>query len=97
MVREVDVLAYILEKKEITAPQIAKRFKITVPQASHWLSYLQKKGLLTRRKVGYLYNYSISKTVQELIDKTKGHKDYFSRILWLGLAALILILIFKKD
>lgn len=53
----------ILKKKDLTAGEIAEKFKISKPSISHHLDLLRQAGLVTAEKEGQYIFYSINTTV----------------------------------
>lgn len=53
----------MLRKKDMTAGEIADKFKITKPSISHHLDLLRQAGLVVSVKQGQFIYYSINTTV----------------------------------
>ena len=70
----------MLQKKDLTAGEIADKFKISFPSISHHLDLLKQAQLVTTKKEGQYVYYSLNTTVMDDILKwimqlkTKKHK-----------------------
>ncbi len=59
----------LLQKKDLTAGEIAAKFKISFPSISHHLDLLKQAQLVTTRKEGQYVYYSLNTTVMDDILK----------------------------
>jgi DNA-binding transcriptional ArsR family regulator len=59
----------MLQKKDLTAGEIAERFHISFPSISHHLDLLKQAQLVTTKKEGQFVYYSINTTVMDEIFK----------------------------
>jgi len=53
----------LLQKKDMTAGDIAAQFDMTAPSVSHHLDKLKRAGLVTTVKQGQFIRYSINTTI----------------------------------
>jgi ArsR family transcriptional regulator, arsenate/arsenite/antimonite-responsive transcriptional repressor len=53
----------MLQKRDLTAGDIASRFNMTAPSISHHLDKLKRAGLVTTVKQGQFVLYSINTTI----------------------------------
>jgi len=53
----------LLQKKDMTAGDIAAQFEMTAPSVSHHLDKLKRAGLVTTVKQGQFIRYSINTTI----------------------------------
>jgi DNA-binding transcriptional ArsR family regulator len=53
----------LLQKKDMTAGDIAAQFDMTAPSVSHHLDKLKRAGLVTTVKQGQFIHYSINTTI----------------------------------
>jgi ArsR family transcriptional regulator, arsenate/arsenite/antimonite-responsive transcriptional repressor len=53
----------MLRKRDLTAGEIAAKFKMTAPSISHHLDKLKRAGLVTIEKQGQYVIYSINTTI----------------------------------
>ena len=53
----------LLQKKDMTAGDIAAQFAMTAPSVSHHLDKLKRAGLVTTLKQGQFIRYSINTTI----------------------------------
>jgi DNA-binding transcriptional ArsR family regulator len=59
----------MLQKKDLTAGEIAEQFHISFPSISHHLDLLKQAQLVTTKKEGQFVYYSINTTVMDEIFK----------------------------
>lgn len=59
----------LLKKKDLTAGEIADRFRISKPSISHHLDLLKQAGLVQSIKEGQFVYYSLNTTVMDEIIK----------------------------
>ena len=59
----------LLKKKDLTAGEIADRFRISKPSISHHLDLLKQAGLVQSIKEGPFVYYSLNTTVMDEIIK----------------------------
>jgi ArsR family transcriptional regulator, arsenate/arsenite/antimonite-responsive transcriptional repressor len=59
----------MLQKKDLTAGEIAEKFHISFPSISHHLDLLKQAQLVTTKKEGQFVYYSIDTTVMDEIFK----------------------------
>ena len=59
----------MLQKKDMTAGDIADKFKISFPSISHHLDLLKQAQLVTTKKEGQYVFYSLNTTVMDEIVK----------------------------
>jgi ArsR family transcriptional regulator, arsenate/arsenite/antimonite-responsive transcriptional repressor len=59
----------LLQEKDLTAGEIAERFKISWPSISHHLDLLKQAKLVTSEKEGQYVYYSLNTTVVDEIMK----------------------------
>ena len=59
----------LLKKSDLTAGEIADRFKISKPSISHHLDLLKQAGLVQSVKEGQFIYYSLNTTVMDEIVK----------------------------
>ncbi len=59
----------MLQKKDLTAGEIADQFHISFPSISHHLDLLKQAQLVTTKKEGQFVYYSINTTVMDEIFK----------------------------
>jgi ArsR family transcriptional regulator len=59
----------LLQKKDMTAGEIADRFHISFPSISHHLDILRQASLVTSEKEGQFVYYSLNTTVVDEIMK----------------------------
>jgi DNA-binding transcriptional ArsR family regulator len=59
----------LLKEKDLTAGEIANRFRISKPSISHHLDLLKQAGLVIAVKQGQFINYSLNTTVMDEILK----------------------------
>ncbi len=59
----------MLQKKDLTAGEIAGKFKISFPSISHHLDLLKQAQLVTTKKEGQYVYYSLNTTVMDDILK----------------------------
>jgi ArsR family transcriptional regulator, arsenate/arsenite/antimonite-responsive transcriptional repressor len=59
----------MLQEKDLTAGEIAERFKISWPSISHHLDLLKQAKLVTAEKEGQYVYYSLNTTVVDEIMK----------------------------
>ncbi len=59
----------MLQKKDLTAGEIAEQFHISFPSISHHLDLLKQAQLVTTKKEGQYVYYSINTTVMDEILK----------------------------
>ncbi len=59
----------MLQKKDLTAGQIADKFRISFPSISHHLDLLKQAQLVTTKKEGQYVYYSLNTTVMDEIVK----------------------------
>lgn len=59
----------MLQEKDLTAGEIAEKFKISFPSISHHLDLLKQANLVTAEKDGQYVYYSLNTTVVDEIMK----------------------------
>jgi DNA-binding transcriptional ArsR family regulator len=59
----------MLQKKDLTAGEIADNFRISFPSISHHLDLLKQAQLVTTKKEGQYVYYSLNTTVMDEIVK----------------------------
>ena len=59
----------MLQKKDLTAGEIADKFRISFPSISHHLDLLKQAQLVTTKKEGQYVYYSLNTTVMDEIVK----------------------------
>ena len=59
----------MLQKKDLTAGEIADQFQISFPSISHHLDLLKQAQLVTTKKEGQYVYYSLNTTVMDEIIK----------------------------
>ena len=59
----------LLQKKDMTAGEIADKFNISFPSISHHLDLLKQASLVTTKKEGQYVYYSLNTTVMDEIVK----------------------------
>jgi DNA-binding transcriptional ArsR family regulator len=59
----------LLQKKDLTAGEIADQFQISFPSISHHLDLLKQAQLVTTKKEGQFIYYSLDTTVMDEIVK----------------------------
>jgi ArsR family transcriptional regulator len=59
----------MLQKKDLTAGEIAQQFNISFPSISHHLDLLKQAQLVNTRKEGQFVYYSLNTTVMDEIVK----------------------------
>ncbi len=59
----------LLQKKDLTAGEIAENFNISFPSISHHLDLLKQAQLVTTKKEGQFVYYSLNTTVMDEIVK----------------------------
>lgn len=59
----------MLQKKDLTAGEIAEQFNISFPSISHHLDLLKQAKLVTTKKEGQFVYYSLNTTVMDDILK----------------------------
>jgi len=59
----------MLQKKDLTAGEIADKFRISFPSISHHLDLLKQARLVTTKKEGQYVYYSLNTTVMDEIVK----------------------------
>ena len=59
----------LLQKKDLTAGEIADNFSMTAPSISHHLDILKRAGLIESEKQGQFILYSLNTTVLDDIMK----------------------------
>lgn len=59
----------MLQKKDLTAGEIADKFHISFPSISHHLDLLKQAQLVTTKKEGQFVYYSLNTTVMDEIVK----------------------------
>jgi DNA-binding transcriptional ArsR family regulator len=59
----------MLQKKDLTAGEIADKFNISFPSISHHLDLLKQANLVTTKKEGQFVYYSLNTTVMDDILK----------------------------
>jgi ArsR family transcriptional regulator, arsenate/arsenite/antimonite-responsive transcriptional repressor len=59
----------MLQKKDLTAGEIADNFRISFPSISHHLDLLKQAQLVTTKKAGQYVYYSLNTTVMDEIVK----------------------------
>jgi len=59
----------MLQKKDLTAGEIAEQFQISFPSISHHLDLLKQAQLVTTKKEGQFIFYSLNTTVMDEIVK----------------------------
>ena len=59
----------MLQKKDLTAGEIADNFQISFPSISHHLDLLKQAQLVTTKKEGQFVYYSLNTTVMDEIVK----------------------------
>ncbi len=59
----------MLQKKDLTAGEIADKFQISFPSISHHLDLLKQAQLVTTKKEGQFVYYSLNTTVMDEIMK----------------------------
>ena len=59
----------MLQKKDLTAGEIAEKFRISFPSISHHLDLLKQAQLVTTKKEGQYVYYSLNTTVMDEIVK----------------------------
>jgi len=59
----------LLQKKDLTAGEIADKFHISFPSISHHLDLLKQAQLVTTKKEGQYVYYSLNTTVMDEIIK----------------------------
>ncbi len=57
----------LLKKKDMSAGEIADKFKISKPSISHHLDLLKRAGLVTSEKKGQYVIYSLNTTILEYL------------------------------
>ena len=66
---DLSALAGIAEEKDLTAGEIAEKFRISFPSISHHLDLLKQAKLVTSEKDGQYVYYSLNTTVVDEIMK----------------------------
>lgn len=56
-----DILRYLLVKKEMSCQQLMKKFSLSQPTLSHHFNKLIRAGIINARKEGTLWFYSLNK------------------------------------
>ena len=59
----------MLQKKDLTAGEIAEQFQMSFPSISHHLDLLKQAQLVTTKKEGQFIYYSLNTTVMDEIVK----------------------------
>jgi DNA-binding transcriptional ArsR family regulator len=59
----------LLQQRDLTAGEIAEKFKMTFPSVSHHLDLLKQAKLVTSQKEGQFVFYSLNTTVVDEIMK----------------------------
>jgi len=59
----------MLQKKDLTAGEIAEQFQMSFPSISHHLDLLKQAQLVTTKKEGHFIFYSLNTTVMDEIVK----------------------------
>jgi len=97
--REAEVLAYLLQHKAVTPPELARHFKENILSVHQALSRLERKGLIQKNKMGHKVKFTLTEKTESLNQRTKQNDNILPFILFLGLATFILLLIAseKKD
>ncbi len=88
---EAQVLAYLLENKKATPPQIARHFKEDLMPVHQALLRLERKGIVHKKKLSYNVEYTLTEKAKNLNRQSKDDDSLLPFVLFLGLATLILL------
>ena len=94
---EAEVLAYLLQHKKTTASELVHRFNANIVNAHRVLLRLERKGLVEKIKVGRNVEFKLAKRAERLSRQAKQDDANLPLILFLGLAAFILLIALSKD
>jgi len=90
---EAEVLAYLLQHKKVSPPELARQFQDNILSAHQALLRLERKGLVQKKKIGYNVEFSLTEKARNLNQRTKEDDNLLPFVLFLGLATFILLLV----
>ena len=90
---EAEVLAYLLQHKKATPPEVAHHFEENLLSVHQALLRLQRKGLVQKKKLSYNVEFTLTDKTKNLNHQTKQNDGILPFILFLGLATFILLLV----
>ena len=90
---ENEVLAYLLQHKKATPPELARHFQDNLLLVHQALLRLERKGLVEKKKVSYNVEFTLTEKAKNLNQQTKQNDSFLPFILFLGLATFILLLV----
>ena len=90
---EAEVLAYFLQHKKATPPEVAHHFEENLLSVHQALLRLERKGLVRKKKLSYNVEFTLTEKAKNLNQQTKQNDSCLPFILFLGLATFILLLV----
>ena len=63
----IDIIRYLVKKKESSCQEISKKFPLSQPTLSHHFNKLMDAGILKVRKNGTAHYYSVDKKLLSLV------------------------------
>lgn len=97
--REIEVLGYIIEKKQVKAMDLVRDFGISLELASRWLNYLYGKGWLVKRTVEGMNNrfyFTLSPEAERALGQEKQADNFLSKVMLVGLGAILAMALSKN-
>jgi len=92
--REIEILAYILQRKSVTSSRLAHDLGMNLELSARWLAYLHRKGWLSRQASANhkaRFFYDISPKAKRVLREVKSRSGTWEKIFWFGLGSLAAI------
>jgi len=96
--RELEILAYVLENNTVTTGKLSHDLNITLELAARWLAYLHEKAWLSKEVLppySGRFLYKLSPAAQDMLLKVRGKDETWKKVAWFGLGALLAIALTK--
>ncbi len=97
--RELEILAYVLENNTVTTGKLSHDLNITLELAARWLAYLHQKGWLSKEVLppySGRFFYRLSPAAQDMLLKVRGKDETWKKVAWFGLGALLAMALTKS-
>jgi len=94
---EAEVLAYLLQHKKTTPPELVRCFKADILGVHQALLRLERKGLVKKTKIGRNVEFRLTEKAERLSQQAKQDNKILPFIFFLGFATFILLIALEKN